>query len=104
MTRVTASIVLLVIFPFMSSNIPLFSVYSVFISQLIRYARAYYDQRDILIRGQLPTSNFLSRKLVKPRHTASMKTFDARYNLLVQKYSVSISQHTRDILNMTLSL
>jgi hypothetical protein len=43
-------------FPFLCSNIPLSPAYSVFISQLIRYARACFAYEDFSKRGKLLTN------------------------------------------------
>jgi hypothetical protein len=42
-------------FPFLCSNIPLPPAYGVYISQLIRYARAYFAYEDFSKRGKLLT-------------------------------------------------
>ena len=42
-------------FPFLSSNIPQSPAYGVFVSQLIRYARASSLYEDFITRGQLLT-------------------------------------------------
>ena len=44
-------------FPFLCSNILLSPAYGVYISQLIRYARACYAYDDFLKRGQLLTKS-----------------------------------------------
>ena len=45
-------------FPFICSNIPAASAYGEYISQWIRYSRAYYDFRD---RGLLKTRQLLNQ-------------------------------------------
>ena len=42
-------------FPFLCSNVPLSPAYGVYVSQLIRYARAFHAYDDFLKRGQLLT-------------------------------------------------
>jgi hypothetical protein len=42
-------------FPFLCSNIPLLSSYGVYISKLIRYARAYFAYENFSKRGKLLT-------------------------------------------------
>jgi hypothetical protein len=44
-------------FPFLYSNIPLSPAYSVYISQLIRHARACFPYEDFSKRGKLLTNN-----------------------------------------------
>ena len=46
-------------FPFLSSNIPQSPAYGVFVSQLIRYARASSLYEDFITRSQLLTSKLL---------------------------------------------
>ena len=48
-------------FPFLSSNIPSASAYGVYVSQLIRYARACSNYLDIMERGKVLTTKFLSQ-------------------------------------------
>ena len=45
-------------FPFISNNIPAAPAYRVYISQVIRYSRAYAQYSDFLDRAQLMTQNF----------------------------------------------
>ena len=52
---------LLVNFPFMSSNIPSAPAYGVYVSQLVRYARACCNYEDFVDRGKLLTSTLLSQ-------------------------------------------
>jgi hypothetical protein len=49
----------IVIFPFLFSNIPLSPAYGVYISQLIRNARAYYAYEDFSKRGKLLTKKLM---------------------------------------------
>ncbi|MEW8545040.1 MAG: hypothetical protein AB2693_16065, partial [Candidatus Thiodiazotropha sp.] len=48
-------------FPFLSSNIPSAPAYGVYVSQLIRYARACFHYQDFVERGKLLTSKLLSQ-------------------------------------------
>jgi hypothetical protein len=63
-------------FPTMCSNIPVSPAYGVYISQLIRYARASSNYSDFLKRHRI--------RLIR-----SLKKFIFRYQDLVEKYSVS---------------
>jgi hypothetical protein len=49
-----------VIFPFISNNIPAAPAYGVYISQLIGYSRACGSYQDFLDRGWLLTRKLLS--------------------------------------------
>ena len=46
-------------FPFLCSNIPLLPAYGVYISQLIRYARACFAYEDFSKRGRLLTNKLI---------------------------------------------
>ena len=48
-------------FPFLSSNIPHSPAYGVYVSQLIRYARASSAYSDFLVRSRLLTSKLLGQ-------------------------------------------
>ena len=52
----------IVIFPFLSSNIPAAPTYGVYISQLIRYSRACISYHDFLDRGLLLTRKLLNQE------------------------------------------
>ena len=47
-------------FPFMSNNIPSAPAYSVYVSQLIRYARCCSNYSDFLLRHRAPVTRLLS--------------------------------------------
>ena len=48
-------------FPFLSSNIPSAPAYGVYVSQLIRYARACSNYQDFMERGKVLTTRLLSQ-------------------------------------------
>ena len=52
-------------FPYLSTNIPEFPAYGIFISQLIRYARVSSKYEDFLFKGSI-----LGSKLVKQRYSS----------------------------------
>ena len=60
-------------FPFLSSNIPRSTAYGVFVSQLIRYARASSLYEDFIMRSQLLTSKLLKQGLTRNRLIATFK-------------------------------
>ena len=72
-------------FPNMRSNIPASPAYGVYISQLIRYARASNNYSD-----------FLKRHLHQIRLIRSLKKFIFRYQYLVEIYSVSAEKIISD--------
>ena len=82
-------------FPFLSSNIPTSPAYGVFISQLIRYARAC-SSYDVLSWGrrdfQISFSNRDTSRNAWSRH------WEGRYGDLTKQYKVSLSQMLDDIM------
>ena len=84
-------------FPFMSSNIPQSPAYGVFVSQLIRYARACTEYTDFLERGKLLCSKLLTQGFVKSKLVTSLKKFYGRHHNLVSGYCVSVSQLVREM-------
>ena len=80
-------------FPFLSSNIPASPAYGVYISQLIRYARACVQYSDFLEKGQLLSQKLLSPGYVKPSLQSSLRKFYG----LIDHYGISVSQMTIDM-------
>ena len=85
-------------FPFLSSNIPSSPVYAVFISQLIRYARACSSYECFILRAALLSSKHLRQGYVMERLKSSLRKFYGRYGDLIKYYEVSLSQMLHDIL------
>jgi hypothetical protein len=76
-------------FPNMCSNLPASPAYGVYISQLIRYARAssnYFDflKRHLHLRNRLMDQGYKKIRLIR-----SLKKFIFRYQDIVEIYSVS---------------
>jgi hypothetical protein len=76
-------------FPNTCSNIPASPAYGVYISQLIRYARAssnYFDflKRHLHLRNKLMDQGYKKIRLIR-----SLKKFIFRYQDIVEIYSVS---------------
>ena len=79
-------------FPNMCSNIPASPAspaYGVYISQLIRYARASSNYSDFLIRHLHLRNRLLDQGYEKVRLIRSLKKFIFRYQDVVEIYSVS---------------
>jgi hypothetical protein len=76
-------------FPNMCSNIPASPAYGVYISQLIRYARASSNYSDFLKRHLNLRNRLLDQGYAKIRLIRSLKKFIFRYQDLVEIYSVS---------------
>ena len=62
-------------FPFLSSNIPSPPAYDVFISQLIRYARACSTYECFIVRAVRLSSKLLGQGYVRKRLKSSLRKF-----------------------------
>ena len=80
-------------FPFMSSNIQASPAYGVFISQLMRYARACSLYECFSLKATRLSNNFFEHGYVKERLKSSLKKFYGRYGDLFKQYEV-LSQMT----------
>ena len=78
-------------FPFLSSNIPISPAYGVYVSQLIRYARASSCYEDFLNRGKLLSEKLMNQGYLQSRLVQTIKKFYGRHLDLVSKYGVSVS-------------
>ena len=85
-------------FPFLSSNIPSSPAYGVFISQLLRYARACSSYECFILRAARLSLKLLRQGYVMERLKSSLRTFYGRYGDLIKHYEVSLSQMLHDIL------
>ena len=83
-------------FPNMCSNIPASPAYGVYISQLIRYARASSNYSDFLKRQLHLRNRLLDQGYKKIRLIRSLKKFIFRYQYLVEIYSVSAEKIISD--------
>ena len=86
-------------FPFPSSNIPSSPAHGVFISQLIRYARACSSYECFILRAMRLSNKLLGQGYVKERLKSSLRKFYGRYGDLTKQYEVSLSQMLHDILD-----
>ena len=89
-------------FPFLSSNIPQSPAYGVFVSQLIRYARASSLYEDFIMRSQLLTSKLLKQNFTRNRLIATFKKFYGRHSVLVDRFKVSVTNIIIDLFLETL--
>ena len=85
-------------FSFLNSNIPTSPVDGVFISQLIRYARACSSYGCFILRATRLSNKLLEQGYVKERLKWSLRKFYGRYEDLIKQYEVSLSQMLNDIL------
>ena len=83
-------------FPNMCRNIPASPAYGVYISQLIRYARASSNYSDFLKRHFHLRNRLLDQGYEKIRLIRSLKKFIFRYQYLVEIYSVSAEKIISD--------
>ena len=86
------------LFSFLSSNIPSSPVYGVFISQLIRYARACSSYECFILRSARLSSKLLRQGYVMEHLKSSLRKFYGRYGDLIKHDEVSLSQMLHDIL------
>jgi hypothetical protein len=77
--------------PYICSNIPLSPAYEVYISQLIRYARACYTYDQFLSRGSLLTDKLMLQKFIQSHLMSAFCKFYGRYNDLIHNYKLSLS-------------
>ena len=84
-------------FPFLSSNIPSASAYGVYVSQLIRYARACSNYQDFMERGKVLTTKLFSQGCIKTKLIATLEKFYGRHRDLVNPYNVAVSRIVSDV-------
>ena len=85
--------------PFLNSNIPSSPVYGVFISQLIRYARASSSYECFILRTVRLSNKLLEQGYVQERLRSSLRKFYGRYGDLIKQYEVPLSRILHDILD-----
>ena len=72
--------------PFLSSNIPSSPAYGVFISKLIRYARACSSYECFILRAARLSSKLLGQGYVRERLKSSLRKFYGQYGDLIKHY------------------
>ena len=87
-------------FPFLSSNFPFSQAYGVFISQLIRYARACSSYECFILRARRLSSKLLKQGYLVERLKSSFRKFYGRYGDLIEQYEVTLSRMLNDILTL----
>jgi hypothetical protein len=75
-------------FPYLCSNIPASLEYSVYISQLNRYARGCSTYDQFLVRGSLLTNKLMSQGFQQSRLRAAFRKFYGQYNGLIYPYNL----------------
>ena len=91
-TNVTISTSILQTFRSWSSNISSSPAYGVFISQLIRYARACSSYECYILRAARLSSKLIGQGYVMECLKSSLRKLYARYGDLIKHYEVSLSQ------------
>ena len=86
-------------FPFLISNIPSSPAYGVFISQLIRYARACSSYECFILRAVQLSNKLLGQGFVNEGLKSSLRKFYGRYGYLSKQYEVPLSRMLHDILD-----
>ena len=86
-------------FLFLNSNIPSSPAYGVFISQLIRYARACSSYGYFILRAVRLSNKLLEQGYVKERLRSFLSKFFSRYGDQIKQYEVLLSRMLHDILD-----
>ena len=77
-------------FPFLDGDVPRRTSYGVYISQLIRFARASSTLSDFNYRIKALTAKLLKQGYPYFKFRKAFSKFYHRHNALVEKYSVSL--------------
>ena len=85
-------------FPFPSNNISSSPAYDVFISQLLRYARACSSYECFILRAVRLSYKLFGQEYVMERLKSSLRKFNGRYGDLIKHYEISLSQMFYDIM------
>jgi hypothetical protein len=90
-------------FPFICSNIPAAPAYGVYIyiSQMIRYARACGSYQDFIDRGLLLTRKLLNKGFLLVKLKLLLRKFYGRHHVLVERYEIAVSQKTTDMFHLS---
>ena len=80
-------------FPCLCGNIPASPAYGVFVSQLIRYARACSLYHDFILRARQLATKLLPQGYLKPRLVSTIKKL---YGRQVTSYTVSVTKFICD--------
>jgi hypothetical protein len=84
-------------FPFLCNNIPLSPAYGVYVSQLIRYARACFAYEDFSKRGRLLTNKLMLQGYNESRLKSLCHKLYGRYNDLVCDYKLPLAHMLDDL-------
>jgi hypothetical protein len=84
-------------FPYLCSNTPASPAYGVYISQLLRYARACSAYDQFLLRGNLLTKKLMSQGFQMSHLQAAFRKVYGRYNDLIHPYNLSLGHMLFDM-------
>ena len=87
--------------PFIYRNIPAAPAYGIYIYQLIRYSKACGSYQNFFDRVLLLTRKLLNHEFLMFKLKSSLRMFYGRYHDLVNRYRVSVSQMTTDMLRLS---
>jgi hypothetical protein len=79
------------------NNTPLSPVYGMYISELIRYARACFAYEEFSKRGKLLTKKLIFQGYNESRLKSPFRKFYDRYNGLVCDYKLSLAHMLNDL-------
>ena len=88
--------------PSLFGNVPASPAYGVFVSQLVRYARACILYRGFILRARRLAAELLAQGCLEPGLVSAIREFYGRHYQLVASYAVSVAQfvwHFRGMLN-----
>jgi hypothetical protein len=80
-------------FPFLDGNIPKGPSYGIYISQLVRYARACSCIKDFNDRNLILTKKLLKQGFLYHNLRGKFAKFHSKYGDLISKYNVSLKWH-----------
>jgi len=80
-------------FPFLDGNIPKGPSYGIYISQLVRYARACSCVKDFNDRNRLLTKKLLKQGFLYHNLWRKFAKFHSKYSDLISKYNVPLKWH-----------
>ena len=82
-------------YPHLYSNVPCMATYAVFVSQLIRFAKACDTYPDFLTRHQCLVSTIMRQGFKYDMLCRKFKQFYRSHFDLISRYSKSVTQHLR---------
>ena len=82
-------------FPFLDGDVPLSTSYGIYISQLIRFARAYSHITDVNTRNKLLTQKLPKQSYWYHKLRKTFSKFYRRYHDLISKFQVGLKSLLR---------